>query len=107
MQTIYQSFILVLIASIMIGCSDQDIKQEDNLTLSGEEVFRESCISCHSSDTIAGGSYKLQAEKLQKDFKEKENLHNFVVRNMPENDRGSLSKEEYIAVVNYLWTQKK
>ncbi|EDL64499.1 c-type cytochrome, partial [Bacillus sp. SG-1] len=65
------------------------------------------CIACHSTDVVIGGSFKLQSSKLQKDYDNKDKLHNFVQKNMPEDEPGSLSAEEYEAVVDYIWNGQK
>jgi cytochrome c5 len=75
-------------------------------SLAGDEVFQKSCITCHSSGDITGGQAKLDATKIHADFQKKEDLLGFVEKNMPKSAPGSLSKDEYQAVVDYLWDQK-
>lgn len=75
-------------------------------TVAGDDVFQKSCITCHSSGDITGGQAKLDATKIHADFQKKEDLYSFVEKNMPKSAPGSLTKEEYEAVVNYLWDQK-
>lgn len=74
---------------------------------SGEEVFKQSCVTCHSSGDITGGQSKLDAARIQGKFTEKAKLLEFVSSNMPKNAPGSLSPEEYESVVNYLFEQQK
>jgi mono/diheme cytochrome c family protein len=62
--------------------------------VAGDEVFQTSCITCHSSGDIA------------QNFETQEELLTFVSKNMPKSAPGSLSQEEYDAVVKYLWDQK-
>lgn len=99
-------YISILLLLFLNGCKEDDIKSDIEMTTSGEEIFTHSCIQCHSTDVMIGGSYKLQATKLHKDYSEKEKLHNFVQKNMPEDAPGSLSTEEYNAVVDYIWNSK-
>ncbi|MEH7252872.1 cytochrome c [Neobacillus niacini] len=75
-------------------------------TQAGNEIFQKSCITCHSSGDITGGQAKLDGTKIHADFKTKEELLAFVEKNMPKSAPASLSKEEYQAVVDYLWDQK-
>jgi cytochrome c5 len=75
-------------------------------SLAGNEVFQKSCIMCHSSGDITGGQAKLDGTKIHADFKSKEDLLAFVEKNMPKNAPASLSKDEYQAVVDYLWDQQ-
>ncbi len=75
-------------------------------TLAGNEIFQKSCITCHSSGDITGGQAKIDGAKIHADFKTKEELLAFVEKNMPKSAPASLSKEEYQAVVDYLWEQK-
>jgi mono/diheme cytochrome c family protein len=88
------------------GCEEYAMNSKQKTAISGEEIFTQSCIQCHSTDELKGGSYLLQATKLQKDYHKKENLHNYVQKNMPENAPGTLSTEEYNAVVDYIWNSK-
>jgi cytochrome c5 len=76
------------------------------ISLAGNEVFQKSCITCHSSGDITGGQAKLDGAKIHADFKTKEDLLAFVEKNMPQNAPASLSKDEYQAVVDYLWDQQ-
>ncbi|MEH7085221.1 cytochrome c [Neobacillus drentensis] len=73
----------------------------------GDDIFQKSCITCHSSGDITGGQVKLDSAKIHADFQKKEELLGFVQKNMPKSAPGSLSKEQYNAVVNYLWEQKQ
>jgi cytochrome c5 len=75
-------------------------------SLAGNEVFQKSCITCHSSGDITGGQAKIDGAKIHTDFKTKEDLLAFVGKNMPKSAPGSLSQDEYQAVVDYLWDQK-
>ncbi|MFP7298016.1 c-type cytochrome [Neobacillus niacini] len=75
-------------------------------SLAGNEVFEKSCMMCHSSGDIAGGQAKIDGAKIHADFKTKEDMLAFVGKNMPQNAPGSLSQDEYQAVVDYLWDQK-
>ena len=75
-------------------------------TVAGDDIFQKSCITCHSSGDITGGQVKLDSSKIHADFQKKEDLYSFVEKKMPKSAPGSLSKEQYDAVVNYLWDQK-
>jgi mono/diheme cytochrome c family protein len=79
---------------------------EESSEIVGNEVFQQSCITCHSSGDLVGGQAKLDAVKVHADFSSEEELLAFVSKNMPKSAPGSLTKEEYEAVVKYLWDQK-
>lgn len=86
---------------------DSDTTGDSTSTsLAGNEVFQTSCITCHSSGDITGGQAKIDGTKIHTDFKTKEDLLSFVGKNMPKSAPGSLSADEYQAVVDYLWAQK-
>ena len=74
--------------------------------VAGDEVFQKSCITCHSSGDIAGGQGMIDGAKIHTDFSNQEDLLAFVSEKMPKTAPGSLSEEEYEAVVNFLWGQK-
>lgn len=84
----------------------EDGEGAEETSLAGNEVFQKSCITCHSSGDITGGQAKLDGAKIHADFKTKEDLLAFVGKNMPKSAPGSLSEDEYQAVVDYLWDQK-
>nr|WP_263326751.1 cytochrome c [Neobacillus sp. Marseille-Q6967] len=88
------------------GSEDTDSGGAASTELAGNDVFQKSCITCHSSGDITGGQAKLDGAKIHTDFKTQEDLLAFVEKNMPKNAPGSLSKDEYEAVVKYLWNQK-
>jgi mono/diheme cytochrome c family protein len=89
------------------GNEDSDTTEDPASTsLAGNEVFQKSCITCHSSGDITGGQAKLDGAKIHADFKTKEDLLAFVEKNMPKSAPATLSKDEYQAVVDYLWDQK-
>ncbi|MDN3016023.1 cytochrome c [Paenibacillus sp. BSR1-1] len=110
----------ILLIGIMSACGKDDsdsakepakepAKQEESkpaTALAGDEVFQKSCITCHSSGNITGGQKVLDANRIHTDFKTKEDLQAFISKNMPKSAPASLSKEEYDAVVSYLWDQK-
>jgi cytochrome c5 len=88
------------------GDSEDSGSAAGGTTLAGNEIFQKSCITCHSSGDIMGGQAKIDGAKIHADFKTKEELLAFVEKNMPKSAPASLSKEEYQAVVDYLWEQK-
>ena len=110
-------FLFVLLLVLISACNKEtgSKNEKEKVTstttttttaLKGDEVFQKSCITCHSSGDITGGQIKLDATKVHTDFKTEEALSSFVSTNMPKSAPGSLSKEEYDAVVKYLWDQK-
>ena len=79
--------------------------EEKTTALAGDEVFQKSCITCHSSGDITGGQGKIDGAQIQADFQSQEDLLTFVSEKMPKSAPGSLTPEEYEAVVKYLWEQ--
>jgi mono/diheme cytochrome c family protein len=122
LKRIFGLVLFILLIGILSACNGDDTSKESasktaNETASetpsepataaaGDDVFQKSCITCHSSGDITGGQVKLDATKIHGDFQKKEDLYSFVEKNMPKTAPGSLSKEQYDAVVNYLWDQK-
>ncbi|WP_462412820.1 c-type cytochrome [Neobacillus sp. Marseille-QA0830] len=102
---------IVMISACSNGTDSQKEPAKETATpatadVKGDEVFQKSCIACHSSGDITGGPTTLDSAKIHNDFKTEEDLSSFVSSNMPKSAPGSLSKEEYTAVVKYLWDQK-
>jgi cytochrome c5 len=86
--------------------TESDEPADPAVATSGEEVFKTSCITCHSSGDITGGPNKLDAARIKNDFKAKTDLQTFVSSKMPKSAPGTLSADEYESVVNYLWEQQ-
>ncbi|MBV7506595.1 c-type cytochrome [Bacillus sp. sid0103] len=115
MKKIFGLGLFILMIGLLSACSDDDSSKEpaskpasEPATASaGDDIFQKSCITCHSSGDITGGQVKLDSTKIHADFQKKEDLYSFVEKNMPKSAPGSLSKEQYEAVVNYLWDQKQ
>jgi mono/diheme cytochrome c family protein len=115
--------LFILVIGLMSACSDDEsskepaskpasetvseITSEPATAFAGDDIFQKSCITCHSSGDITGGQVLLNSTKIHTDFQKKEDLYSFVEKKMPKSAPGSLSKEQYDAVVNYLWDQKK
>jgi mono/diheme cytochrome c family protein len=96
---------LVLLIVLASACSKDE--PASSSAIAGEDVFQQSCITCHSSGDISGGQAKLDSTKIHADFTDQDALKEFVSKNMPKNAPGSLKAEEYEAVVEYLWNQEK
>lgn len=111
--------LFILVIGLLSACSDDESSKEPKskpasetasepvTAAAGDDIFQKSCITCHSSGDITGGQVKLDSTKIHADFQKKEDLASFVESKMPKSAPGSLSKEQYDAVVNYLWDQKE
>jgi mono/diheme cytochrome c family protein len=98
---------IILLMVLVSACSKEEpAASEPAKSVAGDEVFQKSCIACHSSGDIAGGQSKLDADKIHGDFSDKTELYDFVSKKMPKSAPGTLSKEKYEAVVNFLWDQE-
>lgn len=63
----------------------------------GESRFKQSCSSCHTGNSFAGGMFaeRWAGQTMAEAFE-------FVSNNMPENDPGGLKKEDYADVLAYI-----
>ena len=86
--------------------AEEEAIEETASAVDGNEVFQKSCITCHSTGDINGGQGKIDGAKIHSDFQTQEDLLAYVSENMPKSAPGSLSGDEYDAVVKYLWEQK-
>jgi mono/diheme cytochrome c family protein len=115
LKRIFGLGLFILMIGLLSACNDDDTSKEPSSkptsetasTVAGDDIFQKSCITCHSSGDITGGQVKLDSTKIHADFQKKEDLYSFVEKKMPKSAPGSLSKEQYNAVVNYLWDQKE
>lgn len=62
----------------------------------GEQRFQQTCSACHTADQFSGEAFaaKWAGQNL-------EDFMDFVSNAMPENDPGSLTREEYTSVLAY------
>jgi mono/diheme cytochrome c family protein len=70
----------------------------------GEAVYKQYCISCHAVDGHGAGKYPdLVSDNFRKRFGSNfDKTYAFVSANMPHDDPGSLSEDQYRTVVAYL-----
>lgn|GEM_PF-4498234 len=72
-------------------------------SVSGQEVFKKSCIACHGSDGNSGFAPDLVSDQFRKQFSNLTELKQTIQQTMPGNAPGSLTEQEYQAVSEYLW----
>lgn len=70
----------------------------------GEAVYKQYCISCHAADGHGSGKYPdIAGDKFRKRFgSDFDKTYAFISANMPGNDPGSLTEEQYRSVVAYV-----
>ena len=63
----------------------------------GEARFKTSCTACHSPNSFSGGAFaeKWSGQTLSEVF-------DFISNAMPENDPGSLKREDYVNVIAFM-----
>lgn len=62
----------------------------------GREVYSAQCVSCHAGDHI-GGNFRRRWAGMPLS-----NLYGLIVETMPQDNPGSLSREDYVRVIAYL-----
>lgn len=68
----------------------------DEQATQGKDVYAGQCVSCHSGDHIGGQFRRHWAGKPLS------NLYSLIVETMPQDNPGSLSREDYVRVIAYL-----
>ena len=68
----------------------------DEQAMQGKDVYAGQCVSCHSGDHI-GGKFRRQWAG-----KPLSNMYSLIVETMPQDNPGSLSREDYVRVIAYL-----
>jgi len=94
---------LCLVAAVMTSAAAEDKKTIADKVYStaqadrGEARFKASCSSCHSTNSFSGGAFaeKWSGQTLSEVF-------DFISNAMPENDPGSLKREDYVNVIAYM-----
>ena len=74
---------------------------------SGQQVFRQICASCHGDqgEGIEDAPPIIGAGNALSDYRTAARLYNFISSEMPNDDPGSLSSQEYYDVLAYLLDQ--
>jgi mono/diheme cytochrome c family protein len=71
--------------------------------LSGEELYKQNCMSCHATDGAGiGRNPALVTDRFKKRYGAYDRAFAFISEQMPENAPGSLREEEYEAIVKYV-----
>lgn len=69
----------------------------------GEELYKQSCLSCHAADGHGSRKYPdIAGDKFKRNYGTYDKAYDFISTNMPENAPGSLHDEEYKAIVRYV-----
>jgi len=75
-------------------------------SMAGQKIFNRSCSMCHGSDlqgqagpALAGPAF---AKSLQFSKMSASQLYGFISKQMPANDPGSLTKDQYLQVLAYI-----
>lgn len=68
----------------------------DEQATQGKEVYSTQCVSCHSGDHVGGQFRRHWAGKPLS------NLYGLIVETMPQDNPGSLSRDDYVRVIAYL-----
>lgn len=92
-----------LAAAVMTSAAAEDKKTIADKVYSaaqadrGEARFKASCTSCHSTNSFSGGAFaeKWSGQTLSEVF-------DFISNAMPENDPGSLKRDDYVNVIAFM-----
>jgi mono/diheme cytochrome c family protein len=68
----------------------------DEQATQGREVYSAQCVSCHAGDHI-GGNFRRRWSGMPLS-----NLYGLIVETMPQDNPGSLSRDDYVRVIAYL-----
>ncbi|MBD2861971.1 S-layer homology domain-containing protein [Paenibacillus oceani] len=70
---------------------------------SGEELYKQHCLSCHAADGAGRGSNPaLTTERFKKKYGTFEEAYGYISTEMPQNAPATLRNEDYEAIVNYV-----
>lgn len=71
----------------------------------GIRLYNSSCQTCHGPGGVGGSAnVPLNTQKLKVDFIHRQTLAVFIQLNMPENNPGSLTAQQSVALAYYIWT---
>ena len=92
-----------LVAAVVTSAAAEDKKTIADKVYSvaqadrGEARFKASCSACHSTNSFSGGAFaeKWTGQTLSEVF-------DFISNAMPENDPGSLKREDYVNVIAFI-----
>lgn len=86
------AILLLTLVSACVGCDDEEMRL-------GRELYRQRCAECHEGDQILGPAL---TGKILSFYRTPETLLQYVSTAMPYDAPGTLSTEQYGAVVGYL-----
>lgn len=91
--------LLLLLAVSLFSISAEE--STASTPVDGKAVFLANCASCHGTDGNAGPAPDLVTGSLQIRYSS-DQLTNYLKKNMPKGNPGSLSDEEYRAIASFL-----
>jgi mono/diheme cytochrome c family protein len=91
--------LLILLAVSLFSFSAEE--SNASTPVDGKAVFLANCASCHGTDGNAGPAPDLVTGSLQIRYTT-DQLTNYLKKNMPKSNPGSLSDEEYRAIASFL-----
>lgn len=72
----------------------------------GDQVFAESCASCHGEDGVGGNAPALEGAGTLSNYDNASDLLDYISKNMPASAPGSLSEKQYLDVTAYLLDER-
>jgi cytochrome c len=98
MRKVLFIFVLVLVASVLVACGGGGGSGQADQVNRGKTVYTDNCASCHDQ----GVGPVLDKATLSSAFATGADLHAYTSAQMPLNNPGSLSQDQYFDVEAYI-----
>jgi mono/diheme cytochrome c family protein len=97
------ALVILLVLTALIGsCSSADT------TVQSGDIYAKNCAGCHGSDGGGGrGPAVIGAKSELSKYGTAEKLFDVISTNMPANNPGSLSRQDYLEVLDFILIQNK
>ncbi len=100
------SGLVFLSASACSGPNPAGSQTAGQLAAAGKSVYQENCAKCHGENgQQVNGSALMGGDNVLANYETGQMLYNYIVKNMPDDNPGSLSPAQYLQVETYLLLQ--
>ncbi len=97
---------LCIMASACGGAQTASTPDASNLAADGKTVFQQHCEKCHGADgQKVNGSALMGSDNVLSNYQTGQGLYDFISKQMPDDNKGGLTPDQYLQVEAYLLLQ--
>jgi mono/diheme cytochrome c family protein len=97
---------LCILASACSGAQTASPPDASHLAADGKTVYQQHCEKCHGADGMkVNGSALMGGENVLPNYQTGQDLYGFISKQMPDDNKGGLTPDQYLQVETYLLLQ--